>query len=69
MPPVDPGIESESVDEVVWFMTKEQEAASAQLRFKWKPGVAGAVSKLEAFFAGGIPGMNRHGKCRWRGLP
>lgn len=48
-------IESLAPSAVDWFMTKEQQAASEQLRFKWRPGVAGAVAKLEAFFAGKLP--------------
>lgn len=55
LPPVYPAIASETPSSIDWFMTKEQEAASDQLRFKWKPGVAGAVAKLEAFFRGKLP--------------
>eukprot|EP00955_Chlamydomonas_euryale_P017907 190732-Chlamydomonas_euryale.AAC.14 len=55
MAAVDPAISSESIDSIPWFMTKEQEAASHQLRFRWTPGVAGALTKLEAFFDSKLP--------------
>ncbi|KAJ9523003.1 hypothetical protein QJQ45_023833 [Haematococcus lacustris] len=49
LPPVSLNIDSTPLEKVDWFQTPEQEASCDQLRFKWKPGVEGAVEKLESF--------------------
>ncbi|GLI62187.1 hypothetical protein VaNZ11_004772, partial [Volvox africanus] len=49
MPPVLASVPSLTVTEVDWFFTAEQEASSDQLKFKWKPGVGGAIAELERF--------------------
>ncbi|GIL75052.1 hypothetical protein Vretifemale_4894, partial [Volvox reticuliferus] len=49
MPPVPASVTSLTVTEVDWFFTAEQEASSDQLKFKWKPGVGGAIAELERF--------------------
>lgn len=49
MPSVSNQIPTKTLEQVDWFFTAEQEASSEQLGFKWKPGVEGAVQKLESF--------------------
>ncbi|KAL6764729.1 DNA photolyase, FAD-binding/Cryptochrome [Haematococcus lacustris] len=49
LPPVSLNLDSTPLEKVDWFQTPEQEASCDQLRFKWKPGVEGAVEKLESF--------------------
>eukprot|EP00798_Chlamydomonas_sp_ICE-L_P003660 gene3660-13735_t len=55
MPPVPTEVSSLAVNDIAWFMSPEQEASSDQLRFKWKPGVAGAMKKLESFLNKRLP--------------
>ncbi|KAG2450020.1 hypothetical protein HYH02_000124 [Chlamydomonas schloesseri] len=49
MPAVPASVPSMAITEVDWFFTAEQEASSDQLKFKWKPGVGGAIAELEHF--------------------
>ncbi|KAG2427955.1 hypothetical protein HXX76_011942 [Chlamydomonas incerta] len=57
MPAVPAAVPSLTVAEVDWFFTPEQEASSDQLKFKWKPGVGGAISELEHFLSDRLQGF------------
>jgi deoxyribodipyrimidine photolyase len=51
MPPLPLRLHSLPLERVTFFMTPEQEAGSEQLKFKWRPGIEGAILKLDDFIA------------------
>jgi hypothetical protein len=62
LPSLPPSVQGLQLPQVSFFMTPEQEASSEQLKFKWQPGIEGAVVKLDDFIANKLQ-VFEHDRC------